>query len=278
MLQNNQPRTHIMKSKSRVTQTKAKVFNKVFRFFDLSPQLRDKIYDYLYDESSPGGTRDELRTYTVRIPRVALRHLNRPFRDEYDTRISVGSHHRLCITDSLDYDPMTLTLPTSVPPLARYATRLDIDLLAALSAEVYDPEKKTDEGKARDNTKPTRTSYNTSLPRRCGGRDEVCREMWYHTQYVRSMLSQLPKAQEVRIAVHLPSVERLLHIAHSGDYFNGISRVAKVEIWCIGLRKGWTRAWNPEDSQKRLVATWDRRNGLVLKQYAVRACHFDGWA
>lgn len=116
------------------------------------------------------------------------------------------------------------------------------------------------------------------MPRRCGGRDSVCREMWYHTHYVRGILSQLPQAQEVRIALHVSSLERLLHTAHSGDYFNGVSKVAKVEMWCIGLPKRGSRGWKPEDCQKRVVATWDQKDGLFLRRDAVQACALDGWS
>lgn len=59
------------KAKAHVLWTRAKVFNKKFRIFDLPP--RQRIYDYLYDEKTFGGTRDDRRHYNVRIPRLALR-------------------------------------------------------------------------------------------------------------------------------------------------------------------------------------------------------------
>lgn len=61
------------KAKARVPRIIAKVFNKKFRIIDLPPHLRQRIYDYLYDEKTFGGTRDDRRHYIVRIPRLALR-------------------------------------------------------------------------------------------------------------------------------------------------------------------------------------------------------------
>lgn len=208
MLQNRQRPTYNMKSKHRVLQTKAKVFNKVFCFVDLPPQLRNKTYDYLSDENASGGRRDESRIYTARIPRVALSCLYRQFRSDYDARISLGAHHRLCDTDSLFHDPKTFALASTVPPVARFATRLDLDLLAALSEDVYNRKKKrTDEVKEtmKETARPKRISYNTSLPRGYGSRDEVCREMWYHTHYVCSCPNSWRRRRCASRSMSLPS-------------------------------------------------------------------------
>lgn len=99
-----------------------------FRFFSLPAELRDMIYDHLWQDVEED--RDHLRfDICTTIPELRL--ISRQFRSEYDERISANEHKNLVtVTQLYEASPYDPSKEVSFPRLAAQSTGLTINIIS----------------------------------------------------------------------------------------------------------------------------------------------------
>jgi hypothetical protein len=107
------------------TTCNAKTF---FQFFALAAELRDMIYDHLWQDVEEDT--DHLRfNICTTIPELRL--VNRQFKSEYDEHIAANEHkNTVAITQLYDYSPCDPSKEVSFPRLAAQSTSLTINIIS----------------------------------------------------------------------------------------------------------------------------------------------------
>ena len=102
----------------------AKMF---FKFFALPAELRDMIYDHLWQDLEEDTDHIRFNICTT-IPELRL--VNRQFKSEYDERIAANAHkNTVAVTQLYDYCPYDPSKEVSLPRLAAQSTSLTINII-----------------------------------------------------------------------------------------------------------------------------------------------------
>lgn len=100
----------------------------IFKFFSLPAELRDMIYDHLWQEVEQET--DNLRfNICTTIPELRL--VNQQFKSEYDERIAANEHNNtVAVTQLYDSSPYDPSKEISLPRLATQSTSLTITIIS----------------------------------------------------------------------------------------------------------------------------------------------------
>lgn len=100
--------------------------NMVFKFFALPRELRDMIYDHLWQEVEEGTDRLHFNISTT-IPELRL--VNRQFKTEYDERIATNDYkNTVTVTQRYERNPYDPSKEIPLPRLAALSTSLTINI------------------------------------------------------------------------------------------------------------------------------------------------------
>ena len=99
----------------------------VFKYFALPRELRDMIYDHLWQEVEVGTDRLHFNISTT-IPELRL--VNRQFKTEYDERIAANDHkNTVTVTQRYERNPFDPSKEIPLPRLAALSTSLTINII-----------------------------------------------------------------------------------------------------------------------------------------------------
>lgn len=100
----------------------------IFKFFSLHAELRDMIYDHLWQDVEEDS--DHL-CFDICTTIPELRLVNRQFKSEYDERIAANEHkNTVTVTQLYDSSPYDPSNEVSLPRLAAQSTSLTINIIS----------------------------------------------------------------------------------------------------------------------------------------------------
>lgn len=199
-----------------------------YGFFEtLTQEVRDNIYDLLYQERHLPTSKDE-PNMLVRVPRVSLRLVSRQFKLEYDERIFKTKHlTALEIRDTGAFPLATVTCPT----LCTHTTNVTISLYAC-----HDDH------------------YDESLP--CDSFYRLLRL----GAWIQDLVKHLPNLRSIRVSLELAYEDCLLETLNCLRLIADMPKVVDVTLRHDGFRIAGQLAG--DEHYTAAFGTWTKQRGF----------------
>ena len=210
-------------------------------FFETLPrELRDIVYDLLYQELDNDDSGLRFQTYTIL---TQLRLVSRQFKLEYDERISVDekSRHLTIIVDLCRpcWCELSVTLPW--PQLAARTVHLTLEITFCNGIHTWD-------GHSWE----------------CNADEDTVGVLCYF-DFVRYLMNALPSLQSLRLDLHAEADLCVLNLLECSTPFTDSPKLTELKI--MGPRpKGRTTTPLPQ------VAIWTKQDGLQQDKEAIELC------
>lgn len=210
-------------------------------FFKTLPrEVRDAIYELLSQKfwRKPLNDQDFSPFMEKRVQLVALRLINRQFRDEYDERFLKNKHIGELVVNDIGF-PRPATLP--FPQFAFNTTNMTLNLHVC------------------------RCEYHLPTGHARGDRPTRLRE---HKEWIDRFARDLPHLRSMRVILIIPYLRCMDDTLRALELMSEMSKVAKVE-----LRPSPFVYPNFDGKDVPTLATWIKQQGLIEDQEVIRKFH-----